>query len=489
MPKQRKSKDANAPKRPMSAFLAFANSRRAELKRQMPEASNGELSRTLSIMWKEAPEELRQSYIKEEKVKRETYLVAMADWKRKAEEEKQAVRHVGQHEAQRIGESNLSASYCDGAPDITIPVFEHDNIEGNRYNRFGGSSSSLKMPSISLSRLSPYMLNKVSETYLQVGTGEHQQPIGSLFGRSITKKMILLDICCSHPYPFEDSNHVAGIGWQGFQNHSSGTSQYTASQISSCRRSQTRACKDESIEDLPPNQQHRSYDAPQEYVSNHATRDTWNLAQLTQNYSVEPTLSPNVLCRQAPQMHFNSSASHVPRLAMALSTQDVSSQVYDVPFSRASLARAYDSQQSHFARHSTLMAGHEGILLSKFKLRGFRSISWRIHLTLCHRTIGQSQLMTNATAEPYGSMNIVASSKGAVQTDRFGPHSQLSSAHGHGQYSNRYLAQTPTLNYMSADDGNEYFGEMATPAQVRAQLDAHGRQNQETAFWKGDSGF
>ncbi len=167
----------------MSAFLAFANSRRAELKRQMPEASNGELSRTLSIMWKEAPEELRQSYIKEEKEKRETYLVAMADWKRKAEEGKQSVR---QHEAQRTGESNLSSSYCDGAQDLTIPAFEHDNIEGNRYNRIGGSSSSLKMSSISHSRLSPYMLNNVSETYLQLGI-EHQQPIPSLYGKSITK--------------------------------------------------------------------------------------------------------------------------------------------------------------------------------------------------------------------------------------------------------------------------------------------------------------
>merc|ERR1712130_1083113 len=51
-------KDSGAPKRPMSAFLAFSNCRRAGIKRKNPGATNADLSRILSKMWKEAPEEM-----------------------------------------------------------------------------------------------------------------------------------------------------------------------------------------------------------------------------------------------------------------------------------------------------------------------------------------------------------------------------------------------------------------------------------------------
>jgi hypothetical protein len=50
---KRKAKDPSAPKRPMSAFLAYSNSRRAALKRKHPKATNADLSRMLSKSWKE----------------------------------------------------------------------------------------------------------------------------------------------------------------------------------------------------------------------------------------------------------------------------------------------------------------------------------------------------------------------------------------------------------------------------------------------------
>ena len=56
---KRKVKDPSAPKRPMSAFLAYSNSRRAGLKKQNPKATNADLSRMLSQSWKELDAEER----------------------------------------------------------------------------------------------------------------------------------------------------------------------------------------------------------------------------------------------------------------------------------------------------------------------------------------------------------------------------------------------------------------------------------------------
>jgi high mobility group protein B4 len=45
----KKQRDPNAPKRPMSAFLAFANSRRGAVKGQNQDCSNGEISKVRSV--------------------------------------------------------------------------------------------------------------------------------------------------------------------------------------------------------------------------------------------------------------------------------------------------------------------------------------------------------------------------------------------------------------------------------------------------------
>lgn len=104
VPKGRKQKDANAPKRPMSAFLAFANSRRGTVKQGMPGSSNGDVSRALAAMWKEAPEHVRQSYFEEEQKKRKEYISATAEWKKKDEEEKRIERQQREDMALRVAE-------------------------------------------------------------------------------------------------------------------------------------------------------------------------------------------------------------------------------------------------------------------------------------------------------------------------------------------------------------------------------------------------
>lgn len=92
-------KDPNAPKRPMSAFLMYSNGRRAAVKKEHPEFSNGEISRLLSEMWRAAPDEERQKYIKEEFELRQKYKVDIAKWRKEAEEkEKERVAQEEEEE-------------------------------------------------------------------------------------------------------------------------------------------------------------------------------------------------------------------------------------------------------------------------------------------------------------------------------------------------------------------------------------------------------
>jgi HMG (high mobility group) box len=89
---KRTPKDPSAPKRPMSAFLAFSNKRRAGLKREHPDATNSDLSKMLSKTWREAPDDLRKKYMEEEAGLRAHYKVEMAKWRKKAAEDKKQER-------------------------------------------------------------------------------------------------------------------------------------------------------------------------------------------------------------------------------------------------------------------------------------------------------------------------------------------------------------------------------------------------------------
>mmetsp|Transcript_8057 Transcript_8057/g.22371 ORF Transcript_8057/g.22371 Transcript_8057/m.22371 type:complete len:443 (+) Transcript_8057:103-1431(+) len=105
---KRTPKDPTAPKRPMSAFLAFSNKRRAALKRQHPDATNADLSKMLSKTWKEAPEELRRKYMDEEAELRQTYKVEMAKWRKKVAEEKKAERKEREAMAMQTAENRAN---------------------------------------------------------------------------------------------------------------------------------------------------------------------------------------------------------------------------------------------------------------------------------------------------------------------------------------------------------------------------------------------
>jgi hypothetical protein len=98
---KRPQKDPNAPKRPMSAFLSFSNSKRGKVKKDHSAIGNAEVSRILSQMWKDAPEEDRTFHIDQEFKLRQTYKVAIAEWRKHSESEMDATRKAREEEAMK----------------------------------------------------------------------------------------------------------------------------------------------------------------------------------------------------------------------------------------------------------------------------------------------------------------------------------------------------------------------------------------------------
>lgn len=101
----RKKGGTSLPKRPMSAYLAFSNQRRAALKTKYPNASNADLSKMLAKTWKEAPLEVKNVYIEEEARLRAQYIVDIAPWKNKKKAKK-----MGQRD---IEHSNVELNHCE----------------------------------------------------------------------------------------------------------------------------------------------------------------------------------------------------------------------------------------------------------------------------------------------------------------------------------------------------------------------------------------
>jgi len=89
--------DVNAPKRPMSSFLYYAQKYRQIVKRKNPELCNTEVSKLLGVMWKNAPKEEKQKYIEHEESKRAIYKSAISEWHKKQEEISLIPEHHQEH--------------------------------------------------------------------------------------------------------------------------------------------------------------------------------------------------------------------------------------------------------------------------------------------------------------------------------------------------------------------------------------------------------
>ena len=94
--------DADAPKRPMSSFLSYSNSKRAALRRANPYLTNGDMSKMLAKMWREAPDEEKREHIEREERLREIYLKDMAAWRERTKKEQNEIREKREEAALRF---------------------------------------------------------------------------------------------------------------------------------------------------------------------------------------------------------------------------------------------------------------------------------------------------------------------------------------------------------------------------------------------------
>lgn len=108
VPASKKSKvkarrtDSDAPKRPMSSFLSYSNSKRAALRKANPRLTNGDMSKMLSKMWREVPEEEKREHIEREEQLREVYLKDMAAWRERTKKEQDEIREKREEAALRF---------------------------------------------------------------------------------------------------------------------------------------------------------------------------------------------------------------------------------------------------------------------------------------------------------------------------------------------------------------------------------------------------
>ena len=79
--KVRRKKDPTAPKRPMSAFLMYAQTKRRELQKENPNIPNADISRLLGEHWRNATPEVKAPFIEREEVERIDYRAKMERWK------------------------------------------------------------------------------------------------------------------------------------------------------------------------------------------------------------------------------------------------------------------------------------------------------------------------------------------------------------------------------------------------------------------------
>lgn len=83
----KRKKDPNAPKRPQSAFFLFCADRRADIKKQNPSFTVGDIAKCLGKLWSEATADIKEKYDKAGKVAKEQYMETMKEYKEQQKRE------------------------------------------------------------------------------------------------------------------------------------------------------------------------------------------------------------------------------------------------------------------------------------------------------------------------------------------------------------------------------------------------------------------
>ena len=93
-PKQRPKKDPSAPKRPMSSFLAFSQKYRSTVRQNDPTVCQKDVSKRLSEMWKNCPEEEKKGFIEREIKERKVYKGKVIDFHTRSRRERKTKMHT-----------------------------------------------------------------------------------------------------------------------------------------------------------------------------------------------------------------------------------------------------------------------------------------------------------------------------------------------------------------------------------------------------------
>lgn len=125
VPAIKSSKDPNAPKRPMSAFLAYSNSKRSAVKRENPGLTNAEVSRVLASLWRNADEQEKKRFIDEEFALRQKYKTSIADWRATEEKEKDIQRRTREEMTLRTMEAHKRHLEDDNRGEAMYRQFDH----------------------------------------------------------------------------------------------------------------------------------------------------------------------------------------------------------------------------------------------------------------------------------------------------------------------------------------------------------------------------
>ena len=196
---KRSTKDPTAPKRPMSAFLAYSNSRRAALKRQNPKATNSDLSKMLSKSWKELDGEERAKYMEEEADLRTKYKADMAVWRKKAAKQKKLERVEEEGRAAAPKRSKGSSS---NPPPLNSQMNQQlDQMHQNDFMANNGGMGGMDSMGNISDQQALMQQHMAAQGGGDAGGGDGQQNMNGLFGSG------------QNPYGLQGG--LGGIGFPG----------------------------------------------------------------------------------------------------------------------------------------------------------------------------------------------------------------------------------------------------------------------------------
>mmetsp|Transcript_4472 Transcript_4472/g.8510 ORF Transcript_4472/g.8510 Transcript_4472/m.8510 type:complete len:407 (+) Transcript_4472:72-1292(+) len=129
--KKKTKKDAEAPKRPMTAFLYFSQEKRESVKAKNPNASMGEISKILGDMWKEVKNTKKYDKLAADAkavydTEKAAYDAMMAQRKATMEQEKANKLQQEKEEALKMYKDTMSVAHSVAAPIEDISVLTGD---------------------------------------------------------------------------------------------------------------------------------------------------------------------------------------------------------------------------------------------------------------------------------------------------------------------------------------------------------------------------